>query len=132
VADRREQGRPHPVGLGQRQRLGGLLGQPLLAQRDGGLRGERLDDPPVAGLQRAAPQHQREVVADRHVARTLGRGVARSVPLGGRDPPGGRVPPAVRHVDRARRALQQRHRLQPEHLAKLPQQCLQRTRAAQH
>ena len=36
------------------ERLGGrgLFGQPFLAQRDGGLRGERLDHPPVGGGER--------------------------------------------------------------------------------
>ena len=49
----------------------GLLGEALLAQRDGGLGGERLDDAPVGGGQRPAAQHQGEVVVDGHVGVAL-------------------------------------------------------------
>ena len=73
-----EQGGAQPVGLGERPDGGGLLGEPLLAQRDGGLGGERLEDPAVGGGERVAAQHQRDVVVDRHVGVALGRGRGRA------------------------------------------------------
>ena len=66
VADRGEQRGAHPVGLGERPGGGGLLGEPFLAQRDGGLGGERLDDAPVGGLQPPAAEHDGQPVVDRH------------------------------------------------------------------
>ena len=71
MADRGEQRGAHPVGLGERPGGGGLLGEALLAQRDRGLGGERLDDAPVGGGQRPAAQHQGELVVDRHVGVAL-------------------------------------------------------------
>ena len=67
VADRGEQRGAHPVGLGQLAGLGGLLGQPLLAQRDRGLGGEGVQHAPVGGGEGTAAQDQREVVVDRHL-----------------------------------------------------------------
>ncbi len=47
VADRGEQGRPHPVGFGDRPGRLGLGGQPLLLQGSGRVSGERTQHPPV-------------------------------------------------------------------------------------
>ncbi len=55
VADGGEQGGPHAVGLGQRLGLFGLLLQPALAQRDGRLGGEGLQDPAVGGARATGP-----------------------------------------------------------------------------
>ena len=52
VADCGEQCRTHPVRFGEGARGGSLLGEPLLSQGESGLGGERLDDAPVAGVER--------------------------------------------------------------------------------
>ena len=92
VADRGEQRGAQPVGLGQRPGRGGLLGEPLLAQRDGGLRGERLDHPPVgrrAAGGRAAPAEIRSSTVT-SASPSAGCERGRSPTRGG-DPPGGRI-----------------------------------------
>ena len=87
VADRVQQRGPHPVGLGQRPGLLGLLGQPLLPKRDRGLGGERLEDPPVVGAQRPTAQDQGEVLADRDLGLALVRSRAGLTADRGDDPP---------------------------------------------
>ena len=57
---------------------GGLGGEPLLAQRDGGLGGERLDDAAVGGRERPPAQHQRQVVVDGDLGVALARARRRS------------------------------------------------------
>ena len=69
----------------------GLFGEALLAQRDRGLGGEGLHDPPVGGGQRAAAQHQGELVVDGDVGVALVRGEAGLAADGGGHLPGGRV-----------------------------------------
>ena len=80
VADRGEQRAAQPVGLADLAGRRGLLGEPFLAQRDRGLGGERLDDPPVGGGEDPSTQDERELVVDRDVdvglARASRHGVA--------------------------------------------------------
>ena len=86
----------------------GLLGQPLLAQRERGLGGERLDDPPVGRRRaagRAAPATGRR---RRRTSTSPSAGVqARRLADGGGDPPGLRVALPVRAGRRVRAAFQQ-------------------------
>ena len=94
--------------------LGGLLGEAFLAQRDGGLGGERLHDAAVGGGQRAAAQHQGEVVVDGHVDVALAGRPAGRVADGGGDLPRGRVLLPLRAAAGVRAALQQGDRVRPK------------------
>ena len=89
---------------------GGLLGEPLLAQRDGGLGGERLDDPPVGGRQRW-PRRTRVRSGRRPGPSTSpsSGAQARLLADAGRDPPGVASSRAVRAAAASSAALQQRH-----------------------
>ena len=68
MADRGEQRRTHPIRFGERARGGGLLGEPLLPQCESGLGSERLDDAPIAGVERVAAQHQGQLTTVARVA----------------------------------------------------------------
>ena len=72
MADGGEQGGAQPVGLGEGFDRGGLLGEPLLAQRDGGLGGECLDEAPVGGGEDASAGGEGEHVVDGDVDFALG------------------------------------------------------------
>ena len=133
VADRGQQRGAQPVGLGQRPDRGGLLGQPLLPQRDRGLGGEGLDHPPVGGGERVSAQDQGEVVVDRDRRRRPRRASGTA----GRRPrrrPARRPGRAadVRAGGRVGSALQQGHAGEAERLAELVEQRGQRPAAAQH
>ena len=78
-----------PVGLGERLGRGGRLGQALLPQRDGGLGGERLDDPPVGGGQRCVRAGRARRRRRPGTSASPSAGVeARLVADAGGDPPG--------------------------------------------
>ena len=128
-----EQRGAQPVGLGEGLGGGGLLGQALLAQRDGGLGGERLDHPPVGGGERMPAQHQGEVVVDRDRRRrpASGPGTAgrRPRPRSARQS-GSRC--SVRAGRRVGAALQQGDPGEAERLPQLVEQGRQRSGAAQH
>ena len=75
VSDCGEQRRPHPVTLGDRDRGGGRLAEPVPLEDDGGLRGEGTGDALVLGAQRPSAQREHERVAGGH----LGVGVLRAL-----------------------------------------------------
>lgn len=131
VADRGEQRGAHAVCRGEGLGGGGFLGEPFLAQRDGGLGGERLDDPPVGGLQSAAAEHDGDPVVDgyRRLA-AVGR-AGRLLADTGHDAPGVLLAGPVGTATGLLGQLQHAHRAQPECFPELVQQGGQRAFAAQ-
>ena len=132
VADRGEQRGAHPVDLGERPGGGGLLGEPLLPQRDGGLGGERLDHPAVGGGERMSAQDEGELVVDGDLDVALGRGEAGLVADGGGDPPGVGVMCRSGPGGRVGAAFQQGDAGEAEGFPELVEQRGQRAGAAQH
>ena len=132
VADRGEQRGAHPVRGGQRPGGGGLLGEPLLAQRDGGLGGERLDDAPVGGLQPSAAEHDGDPVVDRYRRLTAFGRAGRALADAGHHTPGVLLAGPFRAPAGVLGQLQDAHRAQPEGLPELFQQGGQWAFAAQH
>ena len=112
--------------------VGGLPREPFLAQRDGGLGGERLDDAPVGGRQGAAAQDEGERVVDGDldvaVRRASCRAARRRRPRPARRPGRAADPATAAHRRRSSRVTL----LRCERLAQLVQQCGQGPFAAQH